>query len=84
MTDNSKTSSTCDFEAIVLNANTVKEMVLEQLLNDSIISQEQFEEYNNRHFIIAKKRWYESYFNKFGKHSDEELEDFSYIYTKFD
>jgi hypothetical protein len=43
MTDNSKTSSTCDFEAIVLNANTVKEMVLEQLLNDSIISQEQFE-----------------------------------------
>ena len=52
----------------ISNANTVKGLVLDQLLEDNVITQEQFNEYYDKHEIIMfKESWYKNWARKFVK-----------------
>jgi hypothetical protein len=73
-----------DLESEIANATTIKELVLKQLLKDNIISQEIFEEYNNRQIIVVKRKWYHNFFSKLGITSEKDLGNFIYRYVKFD
>ena len=47
----------------VQNCETVKDIVLSTLLNDKIITEDQYEEYNSKYgFVLLKPSWYDKIF----------------------
>ena len=44
------------------NANVVKELVLEQMYKDEVITEEVFEKYMNKQIIIFKRGWFKRIF----------------------
>lgn len=64
-----------------LNANLSKEMVLNRLLVDDVITKEQFDIYNEKwQIIIIKNSWFKSWMNKLTEKKDR----WSYKYVKFE
>ncbi len=48
------------------NANIVKEVVLDQLLRDNLITKEQFLEYTeNWQVIVIKRSWFKKWWDKY-------------------
>lgn len=71
-----------NLEADTINANAVKNTVLNQLLIDNLITQSQYEEYTEMwNVVIVKKGWFKKWFDKFNNGSKSE---FMYQYVKFD
>lgn len=57
-----------ELESHTKDANVVKEMVLQRLFDDGIITTEQAQYYSeNWQVIVIKKGWFERWFNKFRK-----------------
>lgn len=53
-----------ELEAYTINANIVKTVVLDKLVLDNIISEEQYNKYNNDyHIIIIKPSWFKNIFS---------------------
>lgn len=46
----------------ITNANLVKDMVIEQLYKDEIITKEVFERYTDKQIIIFKRSWFKRIF----------------------
>lgn len=44
------------------NANSVKDLVLEQMYKDGVITEEVFEKYRDKQIIIFKRSWFERIF----------------------
>jgi len=67
-------STLFNMESSITNANIVKELILDRLAKDKIITSEQANDYAERwQIILIKKIWYERWANKFkpnGKDSD--------------
>jgi hypothetical protein len=52
-------------EEDIKNANTVKEVVIERLLKDKVLTEEQAEEYMDKwQMIIIKPSWFERWMEK--------------------
>ena len=52
-------------EEDIKNANTVKEVVIERLLKDKVLTEEQAEEYTDKwQMIIIKPSWFERWMEK--------------------
>lgn len=63
------------------NANNTKEIVLLQLLNDEVITQEQYDKYTQHYqVIIIKNSWFKSWVKKFNK----EPENYTIKFVKFE
>lgn len=59
----------------IKNANTVKEIILAQLLKDSKISEEDFNNYClNYQIIVFKRSWFETWFKKFFNSKEDEYQ----------
>lgn len=66
----------------VVNANHVKETVLDALLRDKIITEKQHKEYSERwQIIVFKPSWFKKWANVFSKSN---LEHYIYKYVKFE
>jgi hypothetical protein len=62
------------------NANTIKDMVIEQLHREGLLSEELALDYlENWQILIVKNSWFKRWCNKFKK----EKEDYSYKFVKF-
>jgi len=60
-----------DMDFHVKNANITKNITLTKLLNDKIITQEQYDDYSvNYNIIIIKPSWFEKWKKKFVKDDD--------------
>lgn len=61
-----------NIEDYTVNANIVKETVLEKLLNDKVISQEQFDTYNFRkQVVIVSRNWFHRWLIGFTKNKND-------------
>ena len=68
-------------ESETQNANIVKEIVLDELINQSLITEEQAKEFNEKwQVIIVKNSWFTSWMKKF-KRSES---DWSYKIVQFE
>ena len=67
------------------NANTVKKAVLETLLNNKLIDEKVFEEYNIQwQIIIFKHSWFKTWFEKFKSKDGANLDGYSYKFVKIE
>jgi hypothetical protein len=65
------------------NANTVKDIVLKQLVKDGVISSDQCEEYSSKwQFMIFKYGWFKKWREKF--HPTQTEKDWGYHFTKME
>ncbi len=63
------------------DANSIKDMVLQQLLTDGVINQEQSELYSERwQVILIKASWFQKWWQKFRAGRDD---TYYYKYVKF-
>ena len=70
-----------DMKSNIFNAETVKALVLDKLLEDDIITKETHEIYYTQYYlIIIKPNWFKIFINKFNKESEK---NFVYKYVKF-
>lgn len=68
-------------EEYTVNANTVKNSVLERLQIDGVITEQQAEDYSEKwQIIIIKTNWFTSWLNKFKKEKDS----YQCKYVKFE
>jgi len=69
-------------ESDILNANAVKEIVIERLLQDNIINEEQAKIYVEKwQVIVFKKGWFTRWLGVFKK---GESSDYSYKFVRFE
>lgn len=70
-----------EIDNYVQNANSTKELVLDRLLKDGIITQEIYNTYTeNWQVIIIKNNWFKRWTEKFSKTKGA----YSYKYLKFE
>lgn len=70
-----------EIEAKTINANTIKEMVLNRLSSDGIINEEQVKEYADKwQIILVKTNWFRRWMNVFNKKN----ETYVYKFVKFE
>ena len=68
-------------EGHINNANGVKELVLERLREDKVITEAQENEYAEKwQIIIVKPSWFKRWMRKFNKDAD----DYLFKYVKFE
>ena len=68
-------------EEYTLNANSVKDMIIQRLLNDRVISEENAMLYTEKwQVIVVKNNWFERWMKKF----DRKKDSWSYKYLKFE
>lgn len=71
-----------DFDIEIDNHNKTKNVVLERLLKDKIITQEQYDEYSiNWNILLVKRNWFKKLCDLF---KIDDREGYSIIYTRFD
>ena len=64
----------------VLDANTTKDILLSRLIDDGLITEDQFEKYSNDwQFIVIKRSWFKRWKKIFGREEDA----YSFQYVKF-
>lgn len=69
-----------DMESNLANFNAVKDIVLERLLDDNVITSEQAAEYGEKwNVIIVKPSWFKRYKDKFFKNDDDNIYIFKYV-----
>ncbi len=65
----------------IINAEVVKSLVLNTLLENKVITKDQHDVYySDHHIIIIKPNWFKSLINKFGS---KITDDYVYKYVKF-
>lgn len=70
-----------NIESEVLNSNTIKDIVLDRLLQDKLISEQQFDDYsNNWQIIIVKKSWFKKWKDNL---LENDKNDYMYQFVKF-
>lgn len=74
-------STLIEIPDLVANANIVKEMVLNRLEHDGVITKRQEKEYNESwQIIVIKNGWFKTWAKKWQKDESK----YSYKYLKFD
>lgn len=70
-----------DYQSFNDNGNVVKEIVLQRLFNDKIISEEQKIEYNEKWQVITfKYSWFKTWWKKYNNQKG----DYGYKFLKFE
>jgi len=60
-----------ELDSLTENANKVKDIVLERLLYDKIITAEQLDEYSEKwQMIVIKSNWFKKWMNKYSKNEE--------------
>lgn len=80
---------TLEMEYHVGNAQIVKNMVIDRLKKDGIITEEQSEEFLTKYqIIIIKRKWFQAWWDKFfdsaEKPQDKEGNSYQYKLVKFE
>ncbi len=66
------------------NANTVKRIIINQLVADKVLTKEQAEQYiSNWQLIVIKNAWHKDWLKKFGD-KDDKPEMYQYKLVKFE
>jgi kynurenine formamidase len=56
-----------------MNCNNVKDLVLQKIYEDGILTEEELEKYSTEYqIIIVKRGWFKRWFNKFSPNEDKE------------
>ena len=64
-----------------VNANLVKDIVIQRLLDDGVITEEQANEYSEKwQMIVIKTNWFKRWMEKFGMSKDS----YQYKFVKFE
>ena len=75
-------SQILSIEGDIKNANNVKEIVLNRLLSDKVITEEQAEMYATKwQIIVVKYGWFERWFKTL---SGRKAESYCYKYVRFE
>lgn len=73
--------SVSDIETYVNNAETIKHLVLDKLLEDSMITSDIHDLYSTSYnIVVVRPSWFKAWVSKFKK---EKLNGFIYKYVKF-
>ena len=76
-------SNLITLEADTENANTVKDVVLNRLLADNVITEEQAKDYSEKwQVIVVKKGWFKKWLDVFCK--GKEKDNYFYKYVRFE
>jgi hypothetical protein len=74
-------SMLASIEEYTLNANQVKDLVLERLLKNEIITEQNAFDYSEKwQVIVVKSNWFERWCEKFGLKKD----GYKYMFVKFE
>lgn len=68
----------------IKNAQIIKEIILEKLVEEKLITSEQANNFDDEYqLIIFKRSWYSKWWNNVTKGTKEELENYQYKLVKF-